>query len=164
MCCPRCGGGLEEEKAEEQEQRRLATKRELEEETKDEQNNLDYEEAAKKTNRPDTVRIDLPKAPFNDPFVTATLDRLKVTTNEAMGFFGALVKTSVVDGERADLNKFVVSSSTLERQRIANREVAATLATLSLGLQVPVRQIGAGLGGRGNPGVRGAPLGGGQAA
>ena len=116
------------EKEEEQEQRRSATKRELEEETKDKENDPDYEEAAKKTKRPDTVRINLPKAPFNDPFVTTTLDRLKVTTNQAMGFFGALVKTSVVDGERADLNKFVVSSSTLERQRIANREVAATLA------------------------------------
>ena len=62
------------EKEEEQEQRRSATKRELEEETKDKENDPDYEEAAKKTKRPDTVRIDLPKAPFNDPFVTATLD------------------------------------------------------------------------------------------
>ena len=116
------------EKEVKQEQRKMAAKRELEEETDEEENDPDYQEGVKKTKRPDTVRIDLPKAPFNDPFVAATLDRLKVTSNQAMGFFGALVKTSVVEGERADLNQFVVSKSTLDRQRNANREVAATLA------------------------------------
>ena len=115
------------EKQEELEHRKSAIKRELEEENEEEQNDPDYSEVAKKTRRPDAVRLDLPKAPFNDPFVVATLDRLKVTSNQAMGLFGALVKTSMVEGERGDLNKFVVSSSTLERQRKANREVAANL-------------------------------------
>ena len=86
---------------------------------------LDYSVVAKKSKRPDKVPLELPKAPFDDPFVAATLDRLKITSNQAMGIFGALVKTSVVDRQRADLNQFVISKRTLDRQRDANRELAA---------------------------------------
>ena len=40
-------------------------------------------EKAKKSKRSDTVQLQLPKAPFDDPFVVATLDRLKITNNQA---------------------------------------------------------------------------------
>jgi hypothetical protein len=116
------------EKKEEQEEKREASKRELEDGEGEKEDDPDYSETAKKTRRPDKVALEIPKAPFNDPFVAATLDRLKITSNQAMGIFGALVKTSVVDGQRADLNQFVVSKRTLDRQRDSNREVAAVAA------------------------------------
>ena len=118
------------EKEEEREQKREASKREMDEGEGEKEEDPDYFESAKKTRRPDKVTLELPKAPFNDPFVAATLDRLKLTSNQAMGVFGALVKTSVVDGQRADLNQFVVSKRTLDRQRDSNRELAA-VATMN---------------------------------
>ena len=54
---------------------------------------------AKKSKRLDKVALEIPKAPFDNPFIAATLDRLKITSNQAMGIFGALVKTRVVDGQ-----------------------------------------------------------------
>ena len=90
----------------------------------------DYEssENVKKSRRSDTVQIEFPKAPFDNPFMAATLDRLKITSNQAVGFFGALVKGGTMGGEVGDLGKFVVSRSSLERQRNVNREISATLA------------------------------------
>ena len=45
----------------------------------------DYEssENVKKSRRSDTVQIEFPKAPFDNPFMAATLDRLKITSNQA---------------------------------------------------------------------------------
>ena len=86
-------------KKEEQEEKKEASKREMEEGEGEKEEDPDYFESAKKMRRPDKVTLELPKAPFNDPFVAATLDRLKLTSTQAMGVFGALVKTSVVDGQ-----------------------------------------------------------------
>ena len=113
---------------EQQEEKKEAAKREMDDEGKENEEDPDYGVETKKSKRPEKVPLELPKAPFDDPFVAATLDRLKITSNQAMGIFGALVKTSVVDGQRADLNQFVISKRTLDRQRDANRELAAVAA------------------------------------
>ena len=83
---------------------------------------------AKKSKRLDKVALEIPKAPFDNPFIAATLDRLKITSNQAMAIFGALVKTSGVDGQRADLNQFIISKRTLDRQKDSNRKLSAVAA------------------------------------
>ena len=112
---------MRKENMEEQEEKREASKRELEDGEAEKEDNSDYSKTAKKTKRPDKITLEIPKAPFNDPFVAATLDRLKITSNQAMGIFGALVKTSMVDGQQAELKQFTVSKRTLERQRDTKR-------------------------------------------
>ena len=81
----------------EREQRNEGRKREVET-TESILPNLDPDfvnpESAKKSKRSNTVQLELPKAPFDDPFVAATLDRLKITSNQAVGFFGCLLYTS----------------------------------------------------------------------
>ena len=84
---------------EQQEEKKDASKREMDDEVEGNEEDPDYSVVAKKSKRPDKVVLQLPKAPFNDPMVVATLDRLKLTSTQAMGVFGALVKTSVVDGQ-----------------------------------------------------------------
>ena len=76
---------------------REASKRDMEEEEGEKEQDPDYSESAKKTRMPDKVTLELPKAPFDDLFVAATLDRLKLTSNQP-SICCALVKTSVVDG------------------------------------------------------------------
>ena len=86
------------EKEEEREQKREASKREMDEGEGEKEEDPDYFESAKKTRRPDKVTLELPKAPFDVLFVAATLDRLKLTSNQSRGICCVLVKTSVVDG------------------------------------------------------------------
>ena len=82
----------------------------------------------KKQKRSDKVTVELPKAPFDDPFICATLDRFKVTSTTAVGVFGALMKTGTTEGEQTDLNNFVVSKRTLDRTRNLNRHLAADIS------------------------------------
>ena len=60
----------------------------------------DFKESSsvKKPRRSEVVRVDLPKAPFSDPFVCATLDRLKVSSNTAVSL--VVVKVNVILGTR----------------------------------------------------------------
>ena len=120
------------EKKQEQEQRRAATKREHEDTqqntAEEDDDNYEVQEGKKTKKRGEKVTIELPKDPFKDPFVSATLDRHKISSRQALGFFGALVKTGEVEGEKTDLNKFVVSASQINKHRNFNRELNATLA------------------------------------
>ena len=68
------------------EQKREAMKRELEAgKSVESEEDPDFKEASsvKKPRISEVVRVDLPKAPFSDPFVCATLDRLNITSNSA---------------------------------------------------------------------------------
>ena len=106
------------------EQKREAMKRELEAGKSEESDeDPDFREASsvKKPRRSEVVRVDLPKAPF----VCATLDRLKITSNAAVSLVSAVLKTGKVDGETTDLNSFVISRSSLETSRNISREESA---------------------------------------
>ena len=110
------------------EQKREAMKRELEagkSEESDEDPDFRKASSVKKPRRSEVVRVDLPKAPFSDPFVCATLDRLKITSNAAVSTVSAVLKTGKVDGETTDLNSFVISRSSLETSRNISREESA---------------------------------------
>ena len=113
------------------EQRKEGMKRELETgKENDSEDDPDFTEAStgKRRKRPEVLKVDLPKAPFSDPFVCATLDRLKITSNAAVSLVSAVPKTGQVDGETTDLNSFVMSRLSLETSRNISREEAARVS------------------------------------
>ena len=95
---------------------------------KESEDDPDFKESSsvKMPRRSEVVRVDLPnKASFSDPFVCATLNRLKVSSNTAVSLVSAVLKTGKVDGETTNLNSLVISRSSLETSRNSSREESA---------------------------------------
>ena len=76
-----------------------------------------------KIQKSETVVVEMPRNILKSPEVTGMLDRLKMTSNSAMGIFSAVIKASTINGQQADLNEFTCSTSTLRRTRNDNRGV-----------------------------------------
>ena len=83
------------------------------------------------------ISIELPKNPWKNPEVTAMLDRTKITSNQAVGFFSSLMKTGKVEGKEIDLNNFTLSQSSIERTRNINREKLVDIAKKEFGERKP---------------------------
>ena len=70
-----------------------------------------------KIKKSETVVVEMPRNILKSPEVTAMFDRLKMTSNSAMGIFSTVIKASTTNGKRANLNEFSCCTSTLRRTR-----------------------------------------------
>ena len=81
-----------------------------------------------KIKKSETVVVEMPRNILKSPEVTGMLDRLKMTSNSAMGIFSTMIKASTINGKQPDLNEFTCSTSTLRRTRNNNRSVLFQLS------------------------------------
>ena len=88
----------------------------------------DFVVPEKKTRKSETVLIELPRNPWNNPETTRMMDRLKLTTNQSMGFFCNIMKTGTIDGKEVDLDEFSCSYTTIWTSRNRNRGILFQLA------------------------------------
>ena len=97
----------------------------------------DFNVKESKKRKTETVTVELPRNPWKNPETTAMMDRLKMTSSQAMGFFSSIVKTGTVNNNQADLNEFTCSPMTIVRSRNKNRGVLLELAMEELNENKP---------------------------
>ena len=127
----------EEVKEKEATQKELKRKLLNENASDDKDDDGEYQPIFQLKKRSQLVTIQLPRNPWRDPEVTAMLDRTKITSNQAVGFFSSIVRSGKIERESMDLDEFTLSQASVHRIRDKNRGVLAELARKEFEEQKP---------------------------
>ena len=101
-----------------------SSKTEADDSTDDEANDdIEFKIKDKVRKKDEPVIVEFPKDILNSPEVCAMLDRTATTSRNAVGIVSSILKAGKIDGQAADLSKFSLSRTTLERKRVSNRSV-----------------------------------------